>query len=107
MAQKAATASKPVSIPKELKGLSDFFAKRGYTLCFPFDDIRRPGYIGKFSEGNDRLTAVTPTKSEADKFAREIARNQGTEIVIHDRHGVIRNKDSFGNDPCPPRDKKH
>jgi len=62
---------------------------------------------GVRGEGNKRLTAVTPTKAEADKIAREIARNQKTEIVIHDRHGKIQDKDSFGNDPCPPKDKKH
>lgn len=62
---------------------------------------------GVRGERNDRMTAITPTKTEADKIAREIARNQGTEVVIHDRHGVIRDKDSFGTDPCPPKDRKH
>lgn len=62
---------------------------------------------GVRGEGNKRLTSITPTKAEADKIVREIARNQGTEVVIHDRHGVIRDKDSFGNDPCPTKDKKH
>jgi hypothetical protein len=62
---------------------------------------------GVRGEGNKRLTAITPTKSEADKIGRNIARNQGTELVIHDKHGVIRDKDSFGPDACPPKDKKH
>jgi hypothetical protein len=49
MPQKATTGPKAASSPKELKDLADFFAKRGYTLCIPFDDIRRPGYIGGFN----------------------------------------------------------
>jgi len=62
---------------------------------------------GVRGEGNKRLTVVTPTKAEAEKIGREIAQNQRTELVIHDRHGKIQDKDSFGPDPCPPRDKKH
>lgn len=62
---------------------------------------------GVRGEGNKRLTVITPTKAEAENIGRDIARNQRTELVIHDRHGKIRDKDSYGNDPCPPRDKKH
>ncbi len=35
--------------------------------------------------------------------AREIAINQRSEVVIHDRQGLIRDKDSYGNDPNPPK----
>jgi hypothetical protein len=62
---------------------------------------------GVRGEGNKRLTIVIPTKAEAEKAGREIARNQGTELIIHDKHGVIRDKDSYGNDPCPPKDRKY
>lgn len=54
-------------------------------------------------EGNDRATAVTSTQSEAIGIAREIARNQQSELVIHGRDNLIRDKRSYGNDPCPPR----
>jgi hypothetical protein len=57
--------------------------------------------------GNKRLTVITPTKSGAEKAGREIAKKQGSELVIHGRHGKIQDKDSFGPDPCPPKDKKH
>ncbi|MCB0511746.1 MAG: DUF2188 domain-containing protein, partial [Bacteroidetes bacterium] len=30
---------------------------------------------------------------------REIAKNQQSELVIHNKEGKIREKDSFGNDP--------
>lgn len=56
-------------------------------------------------EGNSKATAVRPTQGEAAQVAREIARNQQSELIIQNRHGQIRQKDSFGNDPCPPKDK--
>jgi hypothetical protein len=45
--------------------------------------------------------------SEATERAREIAINQRSEVVIHRRDGRIRDSDSYGNDPNPPRDRKH
>jgi len=47
------------------------------------------------------------TQSDAFDAARETARREGLEVRIHGRDGRIRDSDSFGNDPCPPRDKKH
>ncbi|MDY2739481.1 MAG: DUF2188 domain-containing protein [Acidaminococcus sp.] len=32
-----------------------------------------------------------------------MARNQGSELVIHNRNGQISHKDSHGNDPFPPK----
>ena len=59
------------------------------------------------SEGNQRVTSVHDTQREATDRAREIARNQHSEVVIHRRDGTIRDSDSYGNDPNPPRDRKH
>lgn len=58
-------------------------------------------------EGNSRSTANTSTKKEAIEKAREIARNQKSEIIIHGKDGRIQDKDSFGNDPNPPKDTKN
>ena len=58
-------------------------------------------------EGNSKSTKHTDTKLEAEKIAREIAKNQHSELVIHKKNGIISDKDSFGNDSCPPKDKKH
>jgi hypothetical protein len=58
-------------------------------------------------EGNSKVTATTPTKQLAVELGRGIAQNQQSELVIHGRDGKIQDKDSFGNDPCPPRDRKH
>lgn len=53
--------------------------------------------------GNSRATARTTTQAQAIKIGRDIARNQGSELVIHRTNGQIRAKDSYGNDPFPPR----
>lgn len=57
-------------------------------------------------EGNSKNTRITQTQGEAINIARTIARNEQSELVIHGRNGQIRQKDSFGNEPFPPRDKK-
>jgi hypothetical protein len=57
--------------------------------------------------GNSRVTSKHSTQGEAIDAARGIARNQGSEVIIHRPDGRIRDKDSYGNDPCPPRDTKH
>jgi uncharacterized protein YdaT len=55
-------------------------------------------------EGNERLTSVHDTQSEAIDVAREIARNQQSELLVHNRHGQIRERDSHGNEsPAPDK----
>lgn len=49
--------------------------------------------------GNSKATAVTKTQKEAIEIAREIAKNQSSELIIHGTNGQIRQKDSQGNDP--------
>ena len=53
--------------------------------------------------GNSRATVRTDTQAKAISIAREIAQNQGSELIIHRPNGQIRDKDSYGNDPFPPR----
>ncbi|WP_425452645.1 DUF2188 domain-containing protein [Edaphovirga cremea] len=57
-------------------------------------------YVG---EGNSRVTSTHRTQQEAIDAARPISRNQGGELVIHRPNGQIRDKDSHGKDPFPPR----
>lgn len=54
-------------------------------------------------EGNTKLTSTFKTQTEAIAKAREISRNQQSELLIHSKKGQIRERDSHGNDPCPPR----
>lgn len=54
--------------------------------------------------GNSKATKHTTTKKEAVDLARDIAKNQKSELVIHGKDGKIQDKDSYGNDSIPPRD---
>lgn len=53
--------------------------------------------------GNSRATVRTQTQADAIRTARSIAQHQGSELVIHGTDGRIREKDSHGRDPFPPR----
>lgn len=53
-------------------------------------------------EGNERDTSRHDTQADAIDAAREISRNQQSELLIHGRNGQIRARDSHGNDACPP-----
>ena len=53
--------------------------------------------------GNERATVRTSTQSDAISIARDIAINQQSEVVIHRPNGQIRDKNSYGNDPFPPK----
>ena len=53
--------------------------------------------------GNIRATVRTSTQKEAADIARKIAINQQSERLIHRVTGEIRQKDSYGHDPHPPK----
>ncbi len=53
--------------------------------------------------GNTRATSVHDTQREAADAGRTIAQRQGSELVIHRPDGRIRDKDSHGQDPFPPK----
>ena len=55
------------------------------------------------SAGSKRATSVHDTQQKAIDQARDVARNQGSELFIHGRDGQIRARDSHGKDPFPPR----
>ena len=61
---------------------------------------------GKWSvrrAGAERASGVFTTQREAITRAREIAKNQGTELYIHGKDGRIRERETFGKDPFPPK----
>lgn len=68
---------------------------------------RGDGSWAVVGEGDDRASSLHKTQAEALKVGRELAMKNRSELVIHDRDNKIRDKDSFGNDPFPPRDRKH
>lgn len=53
--------------------------------------------------GGERATRVFETQREAEKFARDLAKKEHAELYIHRKDGTIRQRDSYGNDPLPPR----
>lgn len=56
--------------------------------------------------GSTKATKVFGTQAEAIARGREIAQNQKAEFYVHGKDGRIREKDSYGKDPYPPKDKK-
>lgn len=57
-------------------------------------------------ERNTKATRVVSTQAEARKIAETIAKNNKSEAIIHGKNGRIISSNSYGNDPCPPKDKK-
>jgi len=55
--------------------------------------------------GNSRATKIVSTQAEAKSIAREIARNQHSEMRVQGRDGKFRTCNSYGADSCPPKDK--
>lgn len=60
--------------------------------------------------GASRASAVAETQAQAERAAKRMVANEGGgEVRIHGRDGKIRDSDTVkpGNDPHPPKDKKH
>ena len=51
------------------------------------------------TENSERAVKITSTQKEAIKIGTAIAKNNKSEVVIHDRENKIREKNSHGNDP--------
>jgi uncharacterized protein YdaT len=54
-------------------------------------------------EGGQRASSVHETQREAIDRGREVSRNQQSELLVHGRDGRIRERDSHGRDPNPPK----
>ena len=57
--------------------------------------------------GSERVSSTHGTQRDAINQGKKTAQQDKVELVIHGRNGKIRDKDSYGNDPFPPRDRKH
>lgn len=64
---------------------------------------RKDGLWQVKGAGNSKATIVAETQKEAAEVARQIAKNQKSEVVVHGINGRIRQKDSYGNDTYPPK----
>ena len=58
-------------------------------------------------EGASRAGSRHRTQADAIKRGREQAMREKGELTTHRPDGRIRDSDSYGNDPNPPKDTKH
>ena len=68
---------------------------------------RPNGMWAVHGEGNSKDTKHFTKQNDAIGLAVSIAKNNHGEVIIQGVNGRIRSKDSYGNDPCPPRDREH
>ena len=63
---------------------------------------RKDGW-GVRGEDNIKCTSLHPTQRGAIEAEISIAKNQKSELFILGRNGKIRERNSYGGDPFPPR----
>lgn len=72
----------------------------------PVHTVPHEGGWANRREGAKRVSKTFETfetKAAAEKAGRETARRENTEHLIHKRDGEIAERNSYGNDPFPPR----
>ena len=57
--------------------------------------------------GSSKASKIFGTKEDAKKYAVKISKKEKTELYIHKKDGTIQNRNSYGSDPFPPRDRKN
>jgi hypothetical protein len=60
----------------------------------------------KVTQSGQRISTHQTQANAIDRGKVEAKRDR-VDLVVHGRDGKIRSKDSFGNDPNPPRDTEH
>lgn len=68
---------------------------------------RKDGMWEVKREHGEKPSAVFEQQEKAVEEGRRMAKEDKVELVIHDSQNRIANKDSYGNDPFPPRDTQH
>ncbi len=53
--------------------------------------------------GNQKATSVHSTQADAIDAARSTAINNRSEMLIHNTKGQIRERNTYGKDPYPPK----
>ncbi|MAS44286.1 MAG: hypothetical protein CML46_20040 [Rhodobacteraceae bacterium] len=54
-------------------------------------------------EGNARASSIHATQAGAISAARETATRERSEMLIHGENGRIRERNTYGKDPFPPK----
>ncbi len=68
--------------------------------------VSRDGNGWKTTQSGEKLSHHRTQGAAIDR-GESVARRDGVDLVTHGRDGKIRSKDSYGNDPLPPRDTEH
>ena len=58
-------------------------------------------------QGSSRAAHVGGNKAEQTAIGRQMAKDRGAEHTIKNMDGKIGRKNSYGNDPNPPKDKNN
>lgn len=54
-------------------------------------------------ENNDNKSISFDTKDEAIEYSKKKAKDNKVELIIHNIDNKISNRNSYGNDPYPPK----
>lgn len=65
-----------------------------------------PNGQGWINQAGGEVISQHRKKEPAVTRGRGEAKSRETEHVVHNTNGRISQKNSYGGDPCPPRDKK-
>ncbi len=74
--------------------------KNQHVVPYKKDGITKWAII---SEGAKRHSVVVDTQSEAVSQAKGTAKRNSSELLIHGRDGLIRERNSYGKDKFPPK----
>jgi hypothetical protein len=55
------------------------------------------------TENSQRAYKNVSTQKQAIEIGKNVATNNGSELIIHGKNGKIREKNSYGNDNYPPK----
>lgn len=56
--------------------------------------------------GSIKASRNFETKVQAVRYGISLSKNEKTELYIHKANGMIENRNSYNNDPYPPKDKR-
>ena len=65
--------------------------------------LRKDGKWALKRSGSKKATSLHKTQKEAEAKARELAIKSGSEVFIKGKDGKIRDRNTYGDDPFPPK----
>jgi hypothetical protein len=88
-----------------LSGLPDVGARKGIVMADKknIHTVPTDGGWANRREGSKRASSTHATKAEAQAAGRTAAKKDGVEHLVHKMDGTIGERNSYGNDPNPPR----